>query len=735
MKQVLQARNAAAVVREVPAPPCPPGGVLVRNRYSVISSGTERARVELSQSSLIGKARQRPDLVREVIGRARREGLKATREAVQRRLGEETAVGYSSAGHVIEVGEHVRGLRPGDAVACAGGGHANHADIVSVPGNLCVKVPDGVDLRDAAFGTIAAIALQAVRLADVHLGERVAVVGCGLVGQIVIRLLRCAGAETYAIEIQPDRLEDALRSGANHAITPDHASAEIPSLTDGKGVDSVIVAAAAPSSDPLHLAAKVARDRARVILVGAVPIELPRGPLYDKELTFMVSRSYGPGRYDEEYEERGLDYPIGYVRWTEQRNIECVLGLLARGELRLGDLVEQEYPVDEAAQAYARLVGHSGPPLRGALVLSYGDPERPNGSVSAAEPVRMLSARTSEANQLVNRGLGAQAIVRLGLIGPGSFASRVIVPAFRDAGVVLEAVAGGSGPSAEAATRTVGFRRQLDSAGAVFKDPSVDAVAICTRHGAHAELVMQALSAGKHVFCEKPLALTEPELAGVVDAARASSGVLAVGFNRRFSTLLGEVRSRTMGPAPITAHYRVAAGRLPLSHWAHDLSQGGGRLLGECCHFVDCLRFLAGAPIVSVHATGHGAADLPIQAWDNLAVTLSFEDGSVGTLTYVSDGSGKVGKERLEVFCGASTAVLDDYRSVTLYGGTGSSTIERRTQDKGHTAEIAAFVEAVRSGRPPVSLDEVENVSRATLAAVESLRTGAPVALTTRAGK
>lgn len=724
MKQVLQARNASSVVRDVPCPPCLPGGVLVRTAYSVISSGTERSRVELSQKSLLGKARERPDLVREVIRRARREGISATRAGVQRKLTEETAVGYSCAGHVIEVGEHVRGLRPGDAVACAGAGHANHAEVVSVPGNLCTPVPNGVSLREAAFSTIGAIALQGIRLADVRLGERVAVVGCGLVGQITLRLLNAAGAETYAVEIDQARLDDAERGGAHHVFTPTAADEGVAALTNGVGVDAALVTAASTSSDPLRLAAELVRDRGSLVLVGAVPIEIPRGPLYEKELTFRVSRSYGPGRYDREYEERGLDYPIGYVRWSEQRNMQAVLDLLARGEVRLSDLIEAEYPVDRAEEAYARLVG-SDTPLRGALVISYPDAEFDGAEASV--PLQTELPVTAEGRRrLPQRQTGG----RLGLIGPGSFASRVIVPAFVAAGARPEAVAGGAGPSAEAATRTLGFSRTLPDPDKLIHDPAVDVVAICTRHGSHAALVVDALNAGKHVFCEKPLALTLDELENVIKAAGESDAILAVGFNRRFSPLLHAAHESLARPgARMTATYRVAAGRIAPDHWAHDLKDGGGRALGEGCHFIDSLAYLTGSPIASVHSIGYSSDGLPLQAWDNLAITIEFENGSAGTLTYVADGSSGIAKERLEAFSGDRTAILDDYRTLTTYEGHARNTSSLKTRDKGHRAEIAAFMAGARAGIPPVSLVEVANVSLATLAVIESLRTGTVVHL------
>ena len=717
------------VVRDVPTPRCPPGGVLVENAFSAISSGTERARVQLAQKPLIAKARARPDLVRQVIERARRDGVVATMRAVQQRLSEEIGVGYSSAGRVVEVGEHARGVRPGDRVACAGG-TANHAELVAVPANLCVPVPDGVPLESAAITTIAAIAMHGIRLADARVGSRVAVIGCGLVGQIALRLLRAAGAETFALDIDAGRVAQARSGGADHAFAIDGSTAgRIAALTGSLGVDEVLVTAAAPSNEPLLLGASIARERGSLVLVGAVPISFPRAPLYDKELRFRVSRSYGPGRYDPEYEERGLDYPIGYVRWTEKRNMEAVLHLQARGLVSLSDLVEV-VPVQDAPHAYARLTG--GPQPRGAIVLAYGGGDGPgrNGRPLTVASNGAVRARARSADTALEETASGSPQVGVGLIGPGSFARRVLIPALQAAGAALVAVGGGSGPSAEAAVRNGAFRRTAVDAAAVIADPEVDAVVICTRHASHAQLVAEALGAGKHVFCEKPLALAGDELEAVVQAAASAPGTLQVGFNRRFSPLVREMRSFLGAPGtPMTLTYRVSAGTIPEEHWVQDLAQGGGRALGEVCHFVDSVAFLADSPVTEVHATGHGPDCRPVQAYDNLVVNMRFANSGVASVVYVADGSPRVSKERIEGFCGSRTAVLDDYTRLDRFESARHQTRRLRSQDKGHGAEMLAFIEAVRTGRPAVELGELANVSLATMAIVESLRTGRMVRL------
>jgi predicted dehydrogenase len=707
------------VVRDVPAPQCPPGSVVVRNAFSAISSGTERSRFTESQKSVLARARERPDLVRKVVNRARSEGVRKTRSAVQQRLAEEAAIGYSSAGHIVRAHSAARGLAPGDRVACAGAGFANHAEVVCVPANMCARVPAAVPLEDASLTTIAAIALHGIRLAGVALGDRVGVVGCGLVGQIACRLLRATGAQVYAIDVDAARVEDAIAGGADYGFTTDERPAEHVLERSGVGVDAVLVTAAAASNDPLLLASEIARDRGAVVLVGDVAIDLPRAQVYGKELSFRVSRSYGPGRYDREYEERGLDYPIAYVRWTQQRNMECVLDLQARGLLDLGPLIADVVPIENATNAYSRLAGDPSTRPRGALLLCYPD---------AADADRLGERAAPDPR---GRHVGVSASVpRIGLIGPGGFAKSILVPAFAEAGARLELVGGGSGPSAEAAKRDLGFARIAEDDLSVIDDPDIDAVVITTRHGLHADLATRALAARKHVFCEKPLALDENELARVIEAARESERVLLVGFNRRFSPFLRELRS-FLGDIRLLANYRISAGSVALSAWPHDLDEGGGRIIGEVCHFLDSLAYLADAQIRAVAAAAVDEPSLPLQARDNVVVNVTLDNGSVGTISYAAAGSTAIPKERLEVFAGAQTAIVDDYRSLELYREGDLLRRESKRPDKGHRDEVRAFLGAVRGGVSPVSLDETANVSLAALAVVESLQTGATVAVRT----
>jgi predicted dehydrogenase len=700
--------------------------VLVRNAFSAISSGTERTRIEPGQRSLLARARKRPDLVKQALDKAMHEGIRSTREAVRRKLAEEAAAGYSCAGVIIEVGPNARGLSPGDRVACAGAGHANHAEVVSVPANLCVRVPDGVTLAAASLTTIAAIALHAVHVSHVRVGERTAVIGCGLVGQIALRLLHCAGVETFALDIDPARVQYAVAAGADHGLEVEaDPAASVRRVTGGMGVDHAIVTAAAATASPLRLAAEILRDRGALTLVGEVPIEIPREPMYAKELSFRVSRSYGPGRYDHEYEERGLDYPVGYVRWTEQRNMQAVLALQRRGLLSLEDLVEDILTVEEAPSAYERLAGPATARPKGAIVLRYqgGEDMRVNGDSPDVKRDR-LAVRT------VVSGLHPAAQPSIGLIGFGSFARAVLVPTFQAAGARLELVGGGSGPSAAAAVRELGFSRVAESEEALIADHAIDAVVITTRHGSHAELSAKALRAGKHVFSEKPLALSVEELEDVIAAARASTGILAVGFNRRFSPLLDELRAFVRGSVPqaqITSTYRVGAGEVSPGHWLHDLEQGGGRVIGEACHFLDNLYFLADSPIVEVHAVSQANSETTLQARDTALITATHANGSIGSIAYVARSAPTIGKERLEAFGPGGIGVLNDYRSIELHGPSACRRRAERQPQKGHREEVQAFLAGITAGTPPVPLDVVANVSLAALAAVESMRTGLPV--------
>lgn len=730
MRQLVHELDSGTLrVAEVPAPVVRPGGVLVRTSHSVISIGTERTQIEFGRKSLLGKAKSRPDQVRQVLDAVKREGVASAYQKVRSRLKSLSSLGYSAAGVVEAVGAGVEDLKVGDRVACAGARYANHAERIWVPSNLVVRVPDEVALESAAFTTLGAIALQGVRQADVRLGERVVVIGLGLLGQLTIQLLRASGVEPIGVDVDPARVALAERAGALGVLRKDDVAGLVQVATGGVGADAVIITAATSSEDPIRLAGELARDRGRVVVVGAVPINVPRSPYYEKELEVRLSRSYGPGRYDPEYEEKGHDYPIGYVRWTERRNMGEFLRLLGTGGVDLAPLITHRFEFAEVVEAYGTLRGGGGAGALG-VVLRY--PEE-----AVAEPRRIeVAAGGSATGGSASGGPatgGARPAARsgrvgVGLIGAGNFASGVLVPALKKLDVELAGVVTASGLSARNVAEKFGFRYLAASADEVLADPEVEAVVIATRHDEHARLAAEALRAGKAVFVEKPLALDEGSLDEVLRVA-ATGAPLLVGFNRRFAPATEFVRARLAGVAGArVVQVRANAGFIPADSWVHDPAVGGGRLVGEGCHFIDLALYLAGSPAVEVMATGLGGADPAAALVDNVQVTLRCADGSLATVLYTAKGDMRSGKERVEVFAGGKTALIDDFRTAEFWSA-GRRERWKGTQDKGHAAELKAFIAGVRSGASPISLAELENSSRATLRAAASLVSGVPESL------
>lgn len=708
MKQLLQdLRAKKPFLAEAPVPSPQPGMVLVRNAASLVSAGTERALVEFAGKSLLGKARARPDLLRQVLDKARREGLMNAANAAFSRLGEAMPLGYSSAGTIVELGSGVQGFRVGQRVACAGGGNAVHAEYVVVPQNLLAILPDDLAFESAAFATMGAIALHGFRLAEVQLGARLAVIGLGLLGQLAASIAQSAGCQAFGIDIDEKRVALARKRGLQ-AIGRESAEGAAWALGRGQGFDAVLVCADTESSDPIELAGEIARDRARVVVVGAVGLQVPRRTYYAKELNLIVSRSYGPGRYDPGYEEAGLDYPIGYVRWTEGRNLQSFVDLLGRGEVDVSALISHRFPIEKATQAYELIQGKQ--PFLGVLI-AY-----PKTQESLASAKRL---QFPEAAKPVAEGR-----VRLGVLGAGNFARYTLLPTLKALrGLELIGIASASGRQAAELGKRFGFRYASSDDQQILNDKNVNAVAVVTRHNLHGGLTLAALKAGKHVFCEKPLALTEKELAAIEKQVAKRNSLLMVGFNRRFAPmakqLAGFFGNREQ---PLAAHYRVNAGPLPANHWLLDPAQGGGRLLGEGCHFIDFLTFLVGAAPVSVVSQAL-SGDVE-RGQENLQVTLRYGDGSLGTLIYLSNGDRSLPKERLEVFCGGKVAVLDDYRSLDLTHNGRTRGI-RGTQDKGHRAAWQAFVNALRTGgTPPVPYEQIFGGARASFAAMRSLESG-----------
>jgi predicted dehydrogenase/threonine dehydrogenase-like Zn-dependent dehydrogenase len=691
---------------EVPAPELCPGGILVRTHYSAISAGTERATLELSSKSLLAKAKARPDLVKQVIEYARQNGVKAAYQKVQSKLDALTTLGYSCAGEVISVADGVHEFRPGDRVACAGGTYANHADINFVPRNLAVPIPPQVSTAAASLTTIGAIALQGFRQADLRIGETVAVIGAGLVGVLTIQIARAAGCRVVAIDLSPERTARASEFGAGLAVTADDPALESKIKEFSRyGVDAALLTAATDSAEPAEMAAKILRDRGRIIVVGMVGMGVSRGNMYMKELSLALSRSYGPGRYDPQYEEGGIDYPIGYVRWTERRNMEAFLDLLAAEKVDVAPLLQHRYSIEEGTRAYAD--------LKNGLYTSILE-------YSGASGV----AQKSVASVAVSRPrIGDE--VRVGCIGAGGFASGVIFPILRSIkDVRLQAVATVSGAGAASAQRAFKFET-AEQPAELLNDPNVDSVFILTRHDTHVAHAVKALDAGKPVFIEKPLAADREQLARLKETygAHLQGGrapFVMVGFNRRFAPFTDRIRQFFAGrQQPMLVHVRVNAGYIPLDHWLHA---DGGRIVGEFCHFVDWARSVIGSSIHSVAAAG-----LPNGAQyksDNVTVTLKFADGSVANLLYLANGDRSIPKEFFEVFCQGAIARLDDFRTLEL-ARNGRVQKFKGAQDKGHRRELQLTIEAMRSGEPsPIPFDELVEVTEATFLVQDALVNG-----------
>ena len=701
MKQIVQPVSGGPVtVLDVPRPVPDATEVLVRTVASVISPGTERAVTALARSSLISKARARPDLVRQVVRTARTEGPAAATRAVRGRLAGDLPLGYSAAGVVIEVGAAVTGLRTGQLVATGGAGQANHAEFQAVPGLLCAAVPYGVPAQDAAFTTVASIALHALRLADVEPGSKIVVLGLGLIGQLAARLAHAAGCDAAGIDPAPYPREVAASSGVLALDECGDATTEqVLSWSRGRGADAVLVCAADRSSEAVKRVPALCRDRAAVVVVGDVGLRLRRAPFYERELSLRFARSYGPGRYEPSYEAWGVDYPAGQVRWTEGRNQEAVLDLLASGRLAVSGLVTHSFEIARADEAYRLL--ENEPCL--AIRITYPAVADPDGVADPEQPVR-LRPRPADTSSPVGRAQPG-----VGWIGAGAFSTGTLLPAFREAGFErFVAVATASGISARRAAERHGFEKAVSGADAVIGDPDVGVVVIATPHDVHASLASEALSAGRHVWCEKPLALTCEELDEVEKAWRGSGRQLTLGFNRRWAPavqaaqrILAEVQT------PKLIVYRIAAGRVPNGHWYLDRRQGG-RLLGEVCHFVDLAQVLAGANIEDAVGVLGGQGDA--------GVALRFADGSVATIAYGTAPSA-AGKERIEVLAGSHRVIIDDFQLVLANGRT----LWKGRQDKGHRAHAAAFRQAVQGGGD-MPTEAMLGTMRATIQASDGVR-------------
>lgn len=711
MKQVLQSfRTGVLKVDDVPETVVKGGGVLVRNAASLISAGTEKMAIDLAQKSLAGKAKERPDLVRQVLTKVQRDGLISTFHTVKSRLDAPLALGYSSAGVVREVGRGAEEFRVTDRVACAGMNYASHAETVFVPKNLTVKIPDGVSFDEAAFVTLGAIALQGVRTAEAKLGEAVAVIGLGLLGQLTVQILKAAGCRVIGLDLDPAKIELARLHGADAAIARgDDVEGAVGQFTSGCGADAVIITAAAETNDPIELAGVIARDRAIVAMVGAVKMDVPRKVYYEKELQLRLSRSYGPGRYDASYEEQGVDYPIGYVRWTERRNMQEFLRLVAAKAVRLDRLITHRFDINDAARAYDIITGKEKQPFLGVL-LTYEQPSSPS-------PVVNLNGKRA----------AAQGGVSLGVIGAGNFAKSVLLPRLAKlSGVRLAGIATATGRNAKAVGEQYGFGFCTTDARELLSRDDINTALIATRHDSHAKFTVDALRAGKAVYVEKPLAVNEAQLREVAETVEATGGRVMVGFNRRFSELAAAMKAAFAGGddrEPLAITYRVNAGAVPKESWIQG-DEGGGRVVGEVCHFVDLLQFLTDAEPTEVFAYASAAGP------DTLSVVIKFSDGSVGNINYFATGDRTFPKERIEVYGGGRVAVLDDFRTLEVWRGGKRKVTKRLAQDKGFDRELGAFAAAAQGGGAmPIDWRSLVLTTLTTFRIEDALRHGGPEAV------
>jgi polar amino acid transport system substrate-binding protein len=705
--------DGSVAVFDAPDPVLAPGFIRVSTLFSAVSSGTEGGKVIAGRMSLAGKARAKPAQAAQVLGMAGTLGLKATYMKVKSRLEGAAPLGYSLCGRIIETSAAGRDLRPGDLVACAGGGYANHADQAVVPSNLVVGVPPGVDPRAAAYTTIASISLQGVRLAEPTFGDSALVIGLGIVGQLACQFLRANGCRVFGVDTDPRQVELALGAGSiEQGAVPgrDPVEAMVDGFTRGRGTDMTLICAGTSGNQPVELAGAATRRKGRVAVVGAVGMNLPREVFYRKELRFTVSCSYGPGRYDPGYEEGGRDYPFPYVRWTEGRNMEAALDGMASGAVDPLKLTTHVFPLDSAPDAYGMIADRKKPFC--GILIEY--PETPGEAVrqiplkAAARPVR--PGRTG-----------------VGLAGPGSFAQTFLLPPLRkDRRVFLSAVATRSGLTAADAGARLGFRRAVGGMDDLVSDPETGAVIVATRHDTHGAAVAACLRAGKPVFVEKPLCLTMEELREIAALHRETGVMVQVGFNRRFSGAARAAAAHMGGCGPLTMLYRVNAGFVPRDHWTQS-PEGGGRILGEVCHFTDLMQFITRADVERVHAMCVRTPDASMVPEDNVAVSLSFSDGSVGTVVYTAGGGKAMPKERFEVHgCGRS-AVIDNFGRVETYTARGKTV--RRFSGKGHSQEVAAFLDALETGVPAIPMESQILTTLAGFAILESLKTEAPVRL------
>ncbi len=710
MKQVTQTLKTGAVeINNVPIPTLSDKFVLVQNIASVISAGTEKTKIDMGKKSLLQKAKARPDLVKQVLKKIQTEGLAKTWQTVQARLDSPSPLGYSCAGKVVAVGGLVEGMSPGDIVACAGAGYANHAELITVPRNLVIKVPPGVNVEDASFTTMGAIAMQGVRLAQPLLGETFLVLGLGLIGQLTVQLLQANGCRVVGTDLDNSLVDLAEKFGVTGIMPNDNVSRICADLTGGHGVDGAIICAGTNSNGPIELCGEVTRNKGRVVVVGAVRMDIPREPYFKKEISIVISKSYGPGRYDPLYEEGGNDYPIGYVRFTEQRNMESFLELLAADKLDIQSLITHRFTLDQAPEAYNLIEGKKTEPYLG-IILKYDNP-----SIRKHKQEKRIEVSPRKINKDKSG---------ISFFGAGNYATASLLPPLNDMNTLeFRGLVTASGRTAQGVAKQFGFSFCADNFKELLTDDT-DIVMITTRHDSHASSVTAALQANKHVYVEKPLAMSADELAEIQLAWQQSNGVqLMTGYNRRFAPLTHDLIQFFSGvQSPLVVNIRINAGSIPDNHWIQDPIIGGGRIIGECCHFIDLASALTHSLPVSVYTTGTTKKNKSILLNDNVSINLHMENGSIANIIYTADGSKSMAKEYIEVFGGGRSAILDDFKKALFFeGDTKMSKKKLRGQDKGQKAMLNAWIEGLRNGTPCLGYDSQIRTALATIMAVESM--------------
>jgi polar amino acid transport system substrate-binding protein len=710
LKQLIQNfKTGKLYVDEVPMPSISDGMVLVENNYSLISSGTERSTVKVAKASLLGKAKQRPDLVAQVIANFKKEGLAATINKVKTKLDSLKAMGYSTAGTVLTSLDKNGAFQPGDRVACAGQGYASHAEIVCVPQNLVVKIPDNVSFEEAAFTTLGSIALQGVRQAEPRLGEKVCVIGLGLLGQLTGQLLKANGCDVFGIDLSDRLIELANKISVTKAMHRNDPNliAACDNFTNGYGFDSVIITAAAPTNDPIVLSTEICRKKGRIVVVGAVKMDVPRDPhFYTKELDLRISCSYGPGRYDVDYEERGIDYPHAYVRWTEQRNMEAFLDMISKGLINTKPLVTHVFDIDQAEEAYDIVVGKKPEPHIG-ILLKYQEHEqkfRTNKQLKS-EPIKQFNA---------------------GFIGAGSFAQSYLIPNVKACGASLDTVVTSKGITSKNVAEKFGFNYCSADIKDVVGKKEINTVFIATPHAAHAPQVIEALKANKNVFVEKPLAVSEEELHEIVAVKAMHNLPLMVGFNRRFAPVCETIKKEFHNAGePLVVNIRVNAGYIPKDHWTQIPEIGAGRIIGEMCHFIDLMQYFTDAEPVRVYADCIQSSNEKLKLDDNISIVVKFSNGSVGNLLYLANGDKSLPKEYIEVFGAGKTAVINDFQDGCVHSGNRQRKL--KSSGKGHQQEVAAFLSSLKEGKDaPISFRSICLTTLTTFKIIDSLKTGLP---------